>query len=63
MGPDPMDPRDPMNDPADALRDPMNAMVEAMVSMHELFLNAMRGGFTETQALHLIATLLMSGKR
>lgn len=37
---------------------PLSSLVEAAVSMHEIFVTYVRAGFTENQALKLIAYIL-----
>lgn len=43
-----------MTDPADT----WTTLRTAAVSLHELFLSLMQGGFTESQAIDLIARLI-----
>lgn len=50
-----------MND--EDMPEPMTEIVEAMVSMHQLFLDAMEAGFTEAQALALIANMIVLGNQ
>lgn len=40
------------------MNEPLSALAEAAVSAHELFIACMQGGFTEDQALTLVAKML-----
>lgn len=42
--------------------DPMTVAAEAAVQLHELFVSLISAGFTETQALTLIAAMFRSSQ-
>jgi hypothetical protein len=42
-------------------QDPITALVQAAASVHEMFLAYLAAGFTEQQALYLIAQVLAAG--
>lgn len=48
--------------PDDEPKDPFTASEEAWAGMHELFTTLTAQGFTENQALKLIAYMLMGGR-
>lgn len=46
------------DDPTNQTEDPATPMLEVFVAMHEMFLSAMKAGFTEPQALQIIISMM-----
>jgi hypothetical protein len=43
-------------------QDPITALAAGAAATHEMFLSLVRAGFTEQQALYIIAQILAAGK-